>query len=361
MAHEVYANFMAIVAKSSDGKSICAFPDVCLSPPSPPAGPIPIPYPNTGFASDTTSGSKSVKLKGKEACLKNKSYFSKSTGDEAATKTLGMGVVTHQITGKVYFNSWSMDVKIEGENVCRFGDLTTHNHMSFPGNSPTWPFLDKAAFTNPLHPCAGVAKNVKDNCEKHIVRTKGKKPAIKRKASIDAMCADPKCKKAMKCVLTTKSPNNCCPDSKGKKPTPHHIVPDSQFKDSNGKRIKLGPGKEYNYDAAPCVCAQGNSHSTGLHGKIHTETNNLTVNHSSVVKNVSPSGKSIDGDARWKVSEAEAVGAQAVAKETGCPEACIKAQTRSGHRKMGIKSNDKIRPTTAGKVTKPAMPSTGFP
>ena len=35
--------------------------------------------------------------------------------------------------GKVYFNAWSMDVKVEGENVVRHLDMTTHNHGSGPG------------------------------------------------------------------------------------------------------------------------------------------------------------------------------------------------------------------------------------
>ncbi len=36
--------------------AICAFPDVCFTPPQTPATPpgVPIPYPNTGMASDTT-------------------------------------------------------------------------------------------------------------------------------------------------------------------------------------------------------------------------------------------------------------------------------------------------------------------
>lgn|GEM_PF-5976459 len=45
------------------------------------------------------------------------------------------GVVTGVNRGKVYFNSWSMNVKIEGKNVVRHMDLTTHNHASLPGNS----------------------------------------------------------------------------------------------------------------------------------------------------------------------------------------------------------------------------------
>ena len=42
--------------------------------------------------------------------LKDKSYYKKCTGDEAATKSLGQGVITHTLTGKVYFISWCMDV-----------------------------------------------------------------------------------------------------------------------------------------------------------------------------------------------------------------------------------------------------------
>jgi Toxin PAAR-like domain len=129
---DVYANGMEVSAKKDDNKSLCAMADVCLSPPSPPAGPVPIPYPNTAMASDTSDGSKTVKITGAEVGLKNKSMYKKSTGDEAATKTLGMGVVSHNITGPMRHVAWSMDVKIEGENVIRHMDLTTHNHTNPP-------------------------------------------------------------------------------------------------------------------------------------------------------------------------------------------------------------------------------------
>ena len=49
MGAEVYANGNAIACKAGDGKVIAAFPDVCMSPPSPPAGPIPVPYPQHVF------------------------------------------------------------------------------------------------------------------------------------------------------------------------------------------------------------------------------------------------------------------------------------------------------------------------
>ena len=85
MGNDVFANGREVSCKAADGKSICAFPDVCMTPLENPATPpgVPVPYPNTGMASDATSGSKTVKISGKEVMLKNKSYFKKSTGDEA--------------------------------------------------------------------------------------------------------------------------------------------------------------------------------------------------------------------------------------------------------------------------------------
>jgi hypothetical protein len=150
----VFANGREISAKKDDNKSICAMPDVCLSPPSPPAGPIPIPYPNTASSDDTDSGSKSVKIGGSEVGLKNASNYKSSKGDEAATRTLGMGVVTHTIQGKMKHAAWSMDVKIEGQNAIRHMDLTTHNHINNPNIALV---LNKAKQNTPL------TKNL--NCE----------------------------------------------------------------------------------------------------------------------------------------------------------------------------------------------------
>ncbi len=134
MSKNVFANGNEISAKKDDNKSIAAMPDTCLSPPSPPAGPVPLPYPNTAEASDTTNGSKTVKIGGSEVGMKNSSSYKKSTGDEAATKSLGMGVVSHNIQGKMKHAAWSFDVKIEGANAIRHMDMTTHNHLN-PGNA----------------------------------------------------------------------------------------------------------------------------------------------------------------------------------------------------------------------------------
>lgn len=138
MSSDVYANGSAIACKKGDGKVVAAFPDVCMSPPAPPAGPIPVPYPNSSFSKDMKNGSKSVKIHGGEVMLRDQSFYKSSPlGNEAATRNFGASVVTHVITGKTYFGAWSMDVRFEGKNVPRHLDLTTSNHGSYPGGPPS--------------------------------------------------------------------------------------------------------------------------------------------------------------------------------------------------------------------------------
>src|SRR5215471_19092501 len=126
MANQVYANMMEVSCKAANGKSICAFPDTCFTPPQTPATPpgVPIPYPNTGMASDTSEGSRTVMVNGEEVMLKNSSAFKQSTGDEAGSAPK-KGLISSKTKGKVYFVAWSMDVKFEGENVVRHLDMTT--------------------------------------------------------------------------------------------------------------------------------------------------------------------------------------------------------------------------------------------
>jgi hypothetical protein len=130
MGSNVFANGMEISGKATPNKSVAAMPDVCLSPPSPPAGPIPIPYPNTSTASGTTSGTRSVKIGQQELGMKNEAKYKNSNGDQPATNSFGAGVITHKLGGPVKFSAWSMDVKAESANTTRFMDLTTHNHMN---------------------------------------------------------------------------------------------------------------------------------------------------------------------------------------------------------------------------------------
>lgn len=150
MSNDVFANMMEISCKAGSGKTICCFPDVCFTPPQTPATPpgVPIPYPNTGMSSDCTDGSSTVKISGQEVMLKNKSYFKSSTGDEAGCAPK-KNVISSKTKGKVYFAAWSMDVKVEGENVVRNLDLTTHNHASMPPPTPAFPHIDTIAPTAP--------------------------------------------------------------------------------------------------------------------------------------------------------------------------------------------------------------------
>jgi hypothetical protein len=130
MGANVFANGLEVSCEKADNQSLASMPDVCLSPPSPPAGPVPVPYPNFSSASDTTDGTKTVQIAGGQVGMKNKSCYKQSKGDEAATRSLGMGVTTGCIQGKNYFVAWSSDVKFEGENAIRLSDLTGSNHAS---------------------------------------------------------------------------------------------------------------------------------------------------------------------------------------------------------------------------------------
>lgn len=84
----VFANGRGIGHKGTGGMSVAAFPDVCLTPPSPPAGPFPIPYPDSTIikpsASDFTSGTKATK-DGKNITIKGTKVMTKG-GSESALK-----------------------------------------------------------------------------------------------------------------------------------------------------------------------------------------------------------------------------------------------------------------------------------
>lgn len=131
MPATVLVNMRTVVHKSSSGIST-AFPDVCKTPS--PAGPIPIPYPNIAMSSDTAKGTKKVKCDGNPTCVKG-SNFSKSTGDEPGSAG---GVVSSTFKNKAEFIAYSFDVKFEGKNVARLGDMMLHNKGSAP-NTPPFP------------------------------------------------------------------------------------------------------------------------------------------------------------------------------------------------------------------------------
>lgn len=125
MAASANVNNRTVVHKSSGGMAI-NFPDVCKTQCGPPV--IPIPYPNIAKSSDTAKGSTSVKIDGNPIMLKD-SNFSTSTGDEAGA--IG-GVVSGCTKGKAEFINYSFDVKIDGKNVPRLGDMMIQNKKNTP-------------------------------------------------------------------------------------------------------------------------------------------------------------------------------------------------------------------------------------
>lgn len=141
MGLTVYAENMGFFHKGSGGKGI-APGDVCMTPPPPPAGPIPVPYVNIAQASDLTKGSKTVKIDGEPTALEDVSEVSTSTGNEPGSQP-PKGVVTATNKGKASFTMWSFTVKVEGKGVCRHGDAMFHNEMSTPPNC-----IDPSAITS---------------------------------------------------------------------------------------------------------------------------------------------------------------------------------------------------------------------
>ena len=332
MSNDVFANGREISCKAGDGKSICAFPDVCFTPPENPATPpgVPVPYPNTGFSKDTTAGSKNVKITGKEVMLRNKSYFKTSTGDEAGCAAK-KGIITSKIKGKVYFTSWSMDVKFEGKNVVRHLDLTTHNHACPNANeSLPWPQIDTQALP-PSSKCTDDKKAKDDACADQAdpccpgvlalptgelkeqferqgseSRTSKAAKAATKEAESDTRAAE--CVRKSRCHLRPYEPKKnqpaCCPGQ-----TPHHIPPKACF---NGV-------KKYNKYTALCVCLEGTSQHYGSHGKNHAAIDYLASHPNRKPKPLRPGDK-------CSIAEYNKICADAVAAQCGCTAECIEQQ-----------------------------------
>ncbi len=270
--------------------------------------------------------------------LKNKSHFSKSMGDEAGCAAK-KGVVTSKNMGKVYFNSWSMDVKIEGENAVRHLDMTTNNHASQPGDTPPWPFagsmaVDKDGKTE--DPCAENKAAEKKACEG--CNTK------------DEKCGNPKCKKAMSCQLVpyggSGSPN-CCPGMTG-----DHVIEASSFARTRNGR-KLAGCEGYDLNQAPVCCVQGRNAYTGDHGAMSAMRG--VMNSQCKVGPLALSGTPAAAiEARVTTyDQAAENGARSVRSVlTHCDEECIRKQIDTYHHGCGIKNDTKVKAVTYGDSVK---------
>jgi len=347
VSNEVYANNMEVSCKQAAGKTICSFPDPCFTPPQTPATPpgVPIPYPNTGMASDTTDGSSTVMISGQEVMLKDKSSFKRSSGDEAGCAPQ-KGVVNATNMGKVVFAAWSMDVKFEGENVVRHLDMTTGNcACPNPNAAIPWPHVDAMALKKG-GACHGDAKQEKEACEEYepyttpgkdvcaeagvgsdFTRAKGATTKRAKSASADKCSAARRCRLVSFDATPRDGVNGCCPAQTG-----DHLVPKSSFFVDSVADGKLMDGwDKYNINDAPTMCLEGGSNS-GSHGLRHAHHKSTT--------DIAP------GTERSFNSEVDhcAAGAKAVAPD--CSEECIKHQLKKGHRGMGDqRKNVKYSPT----------------
>lgn len=141
----VYANSLEVSCVVQSNQVIAAFPYVCFTPPQTPATPpgVPVPYPTFGMDGDTDSGTSTVKIGGKTITQKNKSYYTKCTGNEAGCAPK-KNIITSVNTGKDYAHAWSGNVKADGEPVNRFSDLSTNDHASPGPGGPPMPDVSTA-------------------------------------------------------------------------------------------------------------------------------------------------------------------------------------------------------------------------
>ncbi|PTQ73701.1 HNH/endonuclease VII fold toxin-2 domain-containing protein [Pseudomonas sp. GV071] len=363
MANEVYANSMEISCKSANGKSVASFPDVCFTPPQAPPTPmgVPIPYPNTGMASDTTSGTRTVKITGKEVMLKDKSYFKTSYGDEAGCAPK-KGIITSKIKGKVYFTAWSMNVKFEGENVVRNFDLTTHNHASQGPNTPPWPYLDKAAVDAGTSACSKEIKKEQNACKEFKpagtkdacsalgpkVKPSGKKSSPEADRVADKSAAS-SCLSARRCALQPYKPSGCCPQQ-----TAHHLVEASALHDvgRGGKGSTPLKGiSNYNENKAPCVCAEGVNQNVGTHGLMHTFQSASSSRARKGELTTSKGAKFTAKKTTYKTAKTQAMTAMAkVFPQSKCSKACTEAQLDHYHKQCGINDRTPIKAVETGQT-----------
>ncbi|MCE5248704.1 DUF4150 domain-containing protein [bacterium] len=114
---------MMAMTNQAGGKCF-AIPDVCKVP-APPAGPVPMPFPNMAMTetADPSTCAQMVKIEMMNA-MTLKTKWKMSQGDEAG---VAGGVVSNKNMGEVCFTMGSVMVKIEGSPAVFMGCPTAHN------------------------------------------------------------------------------------------------------------------------------------------------------------------------------------------------------------------------------------------
>lgn len=108
-------------ALTTAGGMIMGFPDVCKTPT--PAGPVPVPYPNTGMPAAANPVTQKVLIDGMPV-LTQSSKVQPSNGDQAG---VAGGEVSGQIMGTIEFVSGTVMTKFEGKPGIFVNCPSTHN------------------------------------------------------------------------------------------------------------------------------------------------------------------------------------------------------------------------------------------
>jgi len=117
---------MGVPASTIGTGSCMAMPDVCKTPT--PAGPVPIPYPNTAQNAMpmVPTAALNVMISAKNAMMEN-SMISMTNGDNAG---VAMGVVSNTVMGPAQFKLGSTRVKVNGRGLAYLGSIVGHNGPS---------------------------------------------------------------------------------------------------------------------------------------------------------------------------------------------------------------------------------------
>jgi hypothetical protein len=224
----IIINMMTAVHASSSGMSI-AFPDVCKTP-IPPAGPVPIPYPNIAMSSDAASEAKKVKFEGAKVMVKS-SNFKMSSGDEAGS---AQGLVSSKIKGKAEFANYSFDVKIGGENACRLADPMKQNIGSPNAFGPAELQAPNMAMGPQQEACDRVNESKEEQDSSKDSNWKSSGVHSDHRSPIQTVVTD------YKIVLSMRATNPACGKWIGDKhrPKPHAVVDGKTINASNEWRVR---------------------------------------------------------------------------------------------------------------------------
>lgn len=127
MAQTVFVNGRSVAHKGSGGMNM-VFPNPCKTP-MPPGPSVPLPYPSIARSSTTSKGPKKVKVDGQMPMVKGAKYTA-TDGDKPGTAG---GVMSGCNGGEAELMTYSSNVKFEGRNVGRLGDMLFHNKKNAMG------------------------------------------------------------------------------------------------------------------------------------------------------------------------------------------------------------------------------------